>query len=78
MLWFALNQACLAHTAKNLSIGRSGHLDLGAGNLAARKLEPSVQASHSPRRLLRCEADVWVAEVRKAMLVKLPNGPVQL
>ena len=49
-------------------------------NLASKKLEPSVQPVTPPRRLLRSEADLdaWVADVRKAVLAKLPDGPVQL
>jgi len=40
----------------------------------------TVQPVTPPRRLLRTEADLdkWVAEVRKAVLAKLRNGPVQL
>jgi hypothetical protein len=49
-------------------------------NLASKKLEPSVQPVTPPRRLLRSEGDLnaWVAEVRKAVLAKRPDGPVQL
>ncbi len=49
-------------------------------NLAVLKLEPKVQPVSPPRRILRSEADLetWVAEVRKAVLAKLPDGPVQL
>jgi len=49
-------------------------------DLAARKLEPSVQPVTPPRRILRSEADLetWLAEVRSAVLAKLPDGPVQL
>ena len=48
--------------------------------LAAQKLEPKVQSLTPPHRILRNEADLdaWVAEVRKAILAKLPDGPVQL
>ncbi|MDP1524309.1 MAG: hypothetical protein Q8M20_00730 [Rhodocyclaceae bacterium] len=48
--------------------------------LAAQKLEPKVQPLTPPHRILRNEADLdaWVAEVRKAILAKLPDGPVQL
>jgi glutathione S-transferase len=47
---------------------------------AARKLEPTVQPVTPPRRLVRSEADLdaWLAEVRAAVLSKLPAGPVQL
>lgn len=49
-------------------------------NLAAKKLEPSVQPVTPPRRLLRSEADLdkWVADVRKAVMEKLRDGPVQI
>lgn len=49
-------------------------------NLAARKLEPKVQPVTPPRRILRNEADLdaWVAEVRKTVLTKLAEGPVQI
>jgi hypothetical protein len=49
-------------------------------NLAALKFEPKVQPVTPPRRILRSEAslEAWVAEVRKAVLAKLPDGPVQL
>jgi hypothetical protein len=49
-------------------------------NLAARKLEPKVQPITPPRRILRTEADLdaWLAEVRTAVIKKLPDGPVQL
>lgn len=48
--------------------------------LAAQKLEPKVQPLTPPHRILRNEADLdaWVAEVRKAILDKLADGPVQL
>ncbi len=48
--------------------------------LAAQKLEPKVQPLTPPHRILRDEADLdaWVAEVRKAVLAKLADGPVQL
>ncbi|MDH4459323.1 MAG: BREX system P-loop protein BrxC [Nevskia sp.] len=46
----------------------------------AKKLEPKVQTFHAPQRIVRDEAelDAWLAEVRKAALVLLPAGPVQL
>lgn len=49
-------------------------------NLAAKKLEPSVQPVTPPRRILRTEADLdaWVGEVRKAVLEKLGAWPVQV
>ncbi len=49
-------------------------------NLASKKLEPSVQPVTTPRRILRSEADLdaWVGEVRKAVLEKLGEGPVQV
>lgn len=49
-------------------------------NHAVQKLEPKVQPVTPPRRILRTEADLdaWVAEVRKTVLAKLPDGPVQL
>ena len=49
-------------------------------NLASKKLEPSVQPVTPPRRLLRTEADLdkWVADVRKAVMEKLGDGPVQI
>jgi hypothetical protein len=49
-------------------------------NLAANKLEPGAQPVTPPRRLLRTEADleIWLADVRKAVMEKLGNGPVQL
>jgi hypothetical protein len=49
-------------------------------NLAAQKLEPKVQPVTLPRRILRLETDfnAWVEEVRKTVLAKLPDGPVQL
>ena len=49
-------------------------------NLAAKKLEPSVQPVTPPRRILRTEADLdaWVGEIRKAVLEKLGAGPVQV
>lgn len=48
--------------------------------LAALKLEPKVQPVTPPHCILRNEADLeaWLAEVRKVVLGKLPNGPVQL
>lgn len=48
--------------------------------LAAQKLEPTVQPVTAPRRILRSEADLeaWLAEVRKSVLDKLPDGPVQI
>lgn len=48
--------------------------------LAAQKLEPKVQPVTAPHRILRDEADLeaWLAEVRKAVLAKLHEGPVQL
>ena len=48
--------------------------------LAAQKLEPKVQPVTPPHCILRNEADLdaWLAEVRKVVLGKLPNGPVQL
>lgn len=48
--------------------------------LAALKLEPKVQPVTPPHCILRDEADLeaWLAEVRKVVLGKLPNGPVQL
>lgn len=51
-----------------------------AFTLAAQKLEPKVQPVTPPHRILQNEADLdaWVAEVRKAVLEKLQNGPVQL
>jgi hypothetical protein len=47
---------------------------------AAQKLEPKVQPLTPPHRILHNEADLdaWVAEVRKAVLTKLADGPVQL
>jgi hypothetical protein len=49
-------------------------------NLASLKLEPKVQPVTPPRRILRTESDLeaWVDEVRKAVLAKLADGPVQL
>ena len=49
-------------------------------NIAAKKLEPKVQPITPPRRILRNEADLdaWLAEVRTAVIKKLPDGPVQL
>lgn len=49
-------------------------------NLAAHKLEPKVQPVTPPRRILRSEADLeaWMDEVRKAVLAKLSDGPVQI
>jgi hypothetical protein len=49
-------------------------------NLASRKLEPLVQHVTAPRRIMRSEADLdaWLDEVRKAVLAKLSDGPVQL
>lgn len=51
-----------------------------AFTLAAQKLEPKVQPITPPHRILRDEADLdaWVAEVRKTVLAKLADGPVQL
>lgn len=48
--------------------------------LAAQKLEPKVQPLTPPHRILRDEADLdaWLAEVRTAVIKKLPDGPVQL
>ncbi len=48
--------------------------------LAAQKLEPTVQPVSAPRRILRSEADLetWLAEVKKSVLEKLPEGPVQI
>lgn len=48
--------------------------------LAAQKLEPKVQPVAMPHRILRTEADLdaWFDEVRKAVLAKLNEGPVQL
>lgn len=48
--------------------------------MAAKKLEPKVQPVAMPHRILRTEADLddWIAEVRKAVLAKLNEGPVQL
>jgi hypothetical protein len=49
-------------------------------NIAAKKLEPKVQPITPPRRILHNEADLdaWLAEVRTAVIKKLPDGPVQL
>ena len=48
--------------------------------LAAQKFEPKVQPLAPPHRILRNEADLaaWLAEVRTAVIKKLPDGPVQL
>jgi hypothetical protein len=48
--------------------------------LAAKKIEPTVQAVSPPRRILRSEVDLdpWLADVRQAVLEKLPEGPVQI
>ncbi len=48
--------------------------------LAAKKIEPNVQALSPPRRILHSEADLdaWLADVRQAVLEKLPAGPVQI
>jgi hypothetical protein len=47
---------------------------------AAHKLEPRVQSVAMPRRTVRTLADLdaWLAEVRKSVLAKLSDGPVQL
>jgi hypothetical protein len=51
-----------------------------AFTLAAQKLEPKVQPVSAPHRIVHNEADLdaWLAEVRKTVLAKLPDGPVQL
>ena len=51
-----------------------------AFTLAAQKLEPKVQPVTPPHRILRDEADLdaWLADVRKTILTKLAEGPVQL
>ena len=48
--------------------------------LATKKIEPTVQAVSPPRRILRSEVDLdaWLADVRQAVLKKLPEGPVQI
>lgn len=48
--------------------------------LAAQKLEPKVQPVSAPHRIVHNEADLdaWLAEVRKTVLAKLHDGPVQL
>ncbi len=48
--------------------------------LAAQKREPKAHPLTPPHRILRDEADLdaWVAQVHKAVLAKLADGPVQL
>ncbi len=50
-----------------------------AAAACAKKLEPTVQPYSAPARMVRTEVelDAWLAEVRLAVLAKLPSGPVQ-
>jgi hypothetical protein len=50
-----------------------------AAAACAKKLEPTVQPYAAPARMVRTEVelDAWLAEVRLAVLAKLPSGPVQ-
>jgi hypothetical protein len=49
-------------------------------DMAAKILGPKVQPIAPPCRILRNEADLdaWLAEVRTAVIRKLPDGPVHL